>query len=63
VVAFKGYHRANPGLGKVEDEHKACVFPGLIPSHHFKYRGEVKKKLEELGLHFGMQVPEGWQDA
>jgi DNA-directed RNA polymerase subunit alpha len=24
---------------------------------------EVKKKLEELGLHFGMQVPEGWQDA
>ena len=23
----------------------------------------VKKKLEELGLHFGMQVPEGWQDA
>ena len=24
---------------------------------------EVKKKLEDLGLHYGMQVPEGWQEA
>jgi DNA-directed RNA polymerase subunit alpha len=24
---------------------------------------EVKKKLDEMGLNFGMQVPEGWQEA
>ena len=45
VIVYKGNHRANSGVGKVENEHQACVFPGLVSSHHFKFRQQVQQKL------------------
>eukprot|EP00746_Dinoflagellata_sp_MGD_P131962 gnl/MRDRNA2_/MRDRNA2_65694_c0_seq1.p1 gnl/MRDRNA2_/MRDRNA2_65694_c0~~gnl/MRDRNA2_/MRDRNA2_65694_c0_seq1.p1 ORF type:complete len:504 (+),score=72.28 gnl/MRDRNA2_/MRDRNA2_65694_c0_seq1:155-1666(+) len=47
VVAYQGNHRSNSGVGRVDDESKACVFPGLVPSHHFKFRESAQAKLSE----------------